>query len=117
LVVEDEDNNYDLVAQLLKSANLQCIRAGNGLEAIEIFKSGKDIELILMDIKMPLLDGKEAARRIKSVNQRVPIIAQTAYAMENDRKVMLSEGFDDYISKPIDIDRFYEILSRFLKPV
>ncbi|MFN8256083.1 MAG: ATP-binding protein [Bacteroidales bacterium] len=116
LVVEDEDNNYDLVAQLIKTANLQCIRAVNGLEALEIFRSGLDIKLILMDIKMPLLDGKEAARLIKSANSRIPIIAQTAYAMENDRRVILSEGFDDYISKPIDIDMFYEILSRFLKP-
>ncbi len=113
LVAEDEDSNFRLIEVLLKGTNVRILRAENGKEAIEKF-SENSIDLVLMDIKMPIMDGLIATQEIKKINKDIPVIAQTAYAMENDERICLESGCDDYISKPILQDKLFEILNKYL---
>lgn len=115
LIVEDEVTNYQFLESMLKDKNCQILRAINGKEAVEIFQENPPIDLIIMDIRMPVMDGIEATKRIKSLNARVPVIAQTAMAMEGDREKSLEAGCDDYISKPIIISEFLELVGKHLE--
>jgi CheY-like chemotaxis protein len=100
LVAEDEDYNYLFLEALLYSLNIDLLRANNGLEAVELCKTNKHIDLILMDLKMPVLDGFEATKQIKQFMPDIPIIAQTAYAMMIDKDKAFEYGCDDFICKP-----------------
>ncbi len=102
LVAEDEELNLLFIKEILKKSNFKILYAMNGLEAIELFQKYPEVRLVLMDLKMPVVNGFEAAKEIKKMNSRVPIIAQTAFAMPEDREKALMAGFDEYISKPIN---------------
>ncbi len=103
LIAEDEEVSFNFLTILLKHFNnLEILRAYNGVEAVDLAKKNPDIDLILMDIKMPTMSGYEATRRIREFNKEVVIIAQTAYALEGDREKTLAAGCDDYISKPVN---------------
>ena len=104
LVAEDEDSNFMLLEELLSGLNSNIIRAVNGLEAVEICKSNRQIDLVLMDIKMPVMDGYEATRQIRSFMPALPIIAQTAYTTDVDRNKALACGCNDFVSKPLKQD-------------
>jgi len=101
LVAEDEDSNFMLIKEFLSGFNANIIHAVNGIAAVNICKSDQPIDLVLMDIKMPLMDGYEAAKQIKEVRPNLPIIAQTAYSTEADKNKALACGCSDFISKPI----------------
>ena len=101
LIAEDDFPNFYLMKEFLSKTPLKIQYAENGAHAIELFKEGR-ADLILMDIKMPVLDGIDACAKIKEINPNVPIIALTAYAYENDKKRFLDRGFDGYLSKPVD---------------
>ena len=105
LVAEDEEFNFILIEEILSVSNLEILWAPNGLLAVEMFESRNDIDLILMDIKMPFMSGIEATSKIKSINKSVPIIAQTAFAMEEDEHRFRKLGFDDYITKPLCFEK------------
>ena len=100
MIVEDDDMNFTYLKEIISAAGMEITRASNGIEAIEI-ASKLNPALIVMDIRLPLMDGLEATRKIRETGNNVPIIAQTAYAMSEDKKVCLDAGCDDYISKPI----------------
>jgi PAS domain S-box-containing protein len=102
LVAEDEDYNFMLVEELLDTTNITIIRASNGIEAVEICKLNQQIDLVLMDLKMPVMDGYEATRRIREFMPALPIIAQTAYTTENDKNKAIACGCNDFISKPFN---------------
>ncbi|MEZ5069982.1 MAG: response regulator [Bacteroidales bacterium] len=112
LVTEDEEMNFFYLKTLLSKANAQVIRARNGQEAVDIMmqESGK-IDLILMDLNMPVMDGYEAMRIIKTRFPHIPIIAQTAYTLNNDRNKCIDAGFNDYISKPISRSVLYRLVN------
>jgi PAS domain S-box-containing protein len=101
LIAEDEDSNFMLLEELLSGLNIHIIRAINGLEAVEICKTNTHIDLVLMDIKLPLMDGYEATKQIKVFMPNLPIIAQTAYFTDIDKSKALACGCIDFISKPI----------------
>ena len=103
LVVEDDDVNFKFVETILLENQAQVLRANNGLQAVELCQSINKIDLILMDIKMPEMDGFEATRKIRSLNKQIPIIAQTAFALQEDREKCLEAGCDEHVTKPIDI--------------
>ncbi|MBN2612873.1 MAG: response regulator [Bacteroidales bacterium] len=113
LVVEDDDVNYKFIEAVLLENQARVIRAQNGLQAIELCKSINKIELILMDIKMPEMDGFEATRQIKALNKNIPIIAQTAFAMPEDRERCLRAGCDDHIEKPIEVENLLNKINKF----
>jgi CheY-like chemotaxis protein len=115
LVAEDEQSNFDFLKILLTRMNVKVLWAKDGLEAVNICESDPSIDLVLMDIKMPLLNGYEATRRIKSKRPNLPIIAQTAYAMISDKLEAENAGCDGYLSKPIKIYQITEVLEEHLK--
>ncbi|RPH26708.1 MAG: response regulator [Bacteroidales bacterium] len=114
LVAEDEDLNYNYMFELFSGTNFTIIRARNGFEAVELFKSIIQIDLVLMDIKMPIMNGYEATRKIKDINPKIPIIAQTAYAHESDKAKAFENGCDDYISKPFKKDMLISKINNLL---
>jgi len=101
LIAEDEISNFILLEEMLLDSGINIIRAVNGLEAVRLCQLNPNIDLVLMDIKMPEMDGYEATKRIKEFKPDLPIIAQTAYITEADRVKALACGCSDYISKPI----------------
>ena len=102
LVAEDEDYNFKLLKYILEKEGIKVLWAKNGLEAVEMFKENKSIDLVMMDIKMPLMTGIEAIIEIKKVNSSIPSIAVTAYAMDKDKTKCLDAGFDEYVTKPVN---------------
>jgi len=104
LIVEDDETSILYLETLLSSFNAELYFAVTGIEAIEQIKKHSDIDLILMDIKLPIMNGYEATRKIREFNKEVKIIAQTAYALEGDRKKALESGCDDYLPKPLNKD-------------
>ena len=99
LIAEDDESNYLLLFALLKR-DYQIIHAHDGIEAIQLFKNFPP-DAILMDIKMPVLDGYEATTEIRKLSEDIPILAITAYALEGDEQRILQNGFNGYLSKPI----------------
>jgi len=113
LVAEDEEFNYLYIKELLKKMDFKIIHAKDGQEAIEICKENPNIDLILMDIKMPVIDGDKAARIIRELKPELPIIAQSAYALEHER--LKYEGvFDDYITKPINKHELNQKIRKYI---
>ncbi|MBN1926298.1 MAG: response regulator [Prolixibacteraceae bacterium] len=102
LIAEDEEYNFMFIEELLSDESYTLIRANNGIEAIEICKSNSLIDLVLMDIKMPVMNGYEATKQIKKIRPDLPIIAQTAYSTESDKNKALESGCSDFISKPFN---------------
>ncbi|MBN1599440.1 MAG: PAS domain S-box protein [Bacteroidales bacterium] len=112
LIAEDEEANYNLLETVLSPTRAIIRWAKTGAEAISICEDDPSIDIVLMDIKMPDLNGLEATKKIKSINKKMPIIAQTAYAMSTDEDECLRAGCDDYIPKPLRID---DLLSKINK--
>jgi CheY-like chemotaxis protein len=101
LVAEDEIYNFQLIKEILSNKYI-LISADNGLEAVKKFKQYPEIDLILMDIKMPEMDGVTAMKEIKKIRADVPVIAQTAYALDDEKQEFMKSGFNDYITKPLN---------------
>jgi len=101
LIVEDDEVSEELISNLITPFCKEILKVKNGLEAIEICRNIPDIDLILMDIRMPVMEGYEATRRIRQFNKEGIIIAQTAYAITGEKEKALEAGCNDYISKPI----------------
>lgn len=114
LVVEDEEFNRIYFEELLHQIDCKVIVANNGLEALNLCKTNDKIDLVLMDIKMPLMDGYEATKEIKKIKPNLPIIAQTAFALLGDKNKSLANGCDDYISKPVKKDTLIELIKKHL---
>ena len=111
LVAEDEEYNMLYINELFSNTKINVIEAFNGKEAVSIAKNNPTIDLILMDIKMPFMNGFEAMNEIKAFHPSMPIIALSAFAMESDKEKALKDGFDDYLSKPIDRKKLFELIS------
>ncbi len=114
LVAEDVYDNYELLEMMLKKTQAGFLYAPNGKEAVELLKQHKSIDLILMDIQMPVLNGYEATREIRKENQTIPIIALTAHAYAEDRQKCMESGCSDFITKPIKKEELLNMISRYL---
>ncbi|MBP9491055.1 MAG: transporter substrate-binding domain-containing protein [Aliarcobacter sp.] len=117
LLVEDNVQNQEIATEFLQKANINIKIANNGKEAIEILEN-EEFDGVLMDCQMPILDGYEATRLIRKIEKLkdLPILAMTANAMEGDREKCINSGMNDYISKPLDFNKFYETLIKWIKP-
>ena len=121
LLVEDNEMNRQIACDILDDNGFIVFTAENGKQAVELMQNAKpgQYDLVLMDVQMPIMDGFAATRAIRMLpagyQSRIPIVAMTANAFEEDRKAALDAGMDEHISKPIDIDKMKYILSRFLK--
>ncbi len=114
LIVEDDENSYKYLNELLRKTEVEILHASNGVSAVEMVKENDSIDLVIMDIRLPLMDGIEATRLIKKHDRRIPVIAQTAYAMAGDKEKMQMAGCDDYVSKPINSQTILSTIHHFL---
>jgi len=115
LIVEDDETSEMLLSITAKEFSKEVIKARTGNEAIEICRTNPDLDLILMDIQMPDLNGYEATRQIRQFNKDVVIIAQTAYGLSGDREKAIEAGCNDYISKPINKDELLSLIQKYFK--
>jgi len=115
LIVEDDLVNSELLEVFLKRKNLKYLMAYSGEQALEIFEQHPEIDLVLLDIKLPKMNGEEVLLKMKAMRPHVPIIVQSAYVFDVDRIRFFEKGCDDYISKPIHKKLFYEKLAQWLK--
>ena len=113
LIPEDNDNNFFLFQELLKDMNVELIQARNGLEAIEYCDLNPDISLILMDIKMPVMNGEEAAVIVKARHPNIPIISQTAYGVYGVVSDKNKHHFAGFIEKPINVGNLKDIIRKY----
>lgn len=114
LIAEDEDSNFILLKEILKPTKITIERAKNGREAVSICRQQPPYDLVLMDIKMPEMDGLEATKLLKKLHPSVPVIAQTAYAMQEEKDKALAAGCSNVITKPILKKQLFEILAVYL---
>jgi CheY-like chemotaxis protein len=116
LVVDDDIRNVFALAQILEEREIEVFEAENGQVAIDVLKSNPDIDLILMDIMMPVMDGYAAMRTIRNTPgiNNVPIITLSAKAMKEDYQKAIDSGANDYISKPVDVQKFLTLLKIWL---
>ncbi len=113
LIVEDDEISLEFLSELLLPSKVSVLTAQDGRQAVSVFQSNAAIDLILMDVRLPILNGRDAMLEIKKIRNNVPIIAQTAFAMSGDREKYLEAGFDEYISKPIIMEEILSMISRF----
>jgi len=114
LIVEDDYSSLKYFEELLKRTNVQRLYATSGFQAIEICRENKNIDLILMDMQLPEINGYEATAKIKQFRKTTPIIAQTAYATLEDKDKCLAAGCDDYVSKPVSRKTLIAKMQKFL---
>ena len=115
LIAEDDPFSFQFLEILLKNYCDDIIHANNGKEAVDLCVRNPDIDLILMDVKMPVLDGNKATKNIRKFNQDVIIIAQTAYAFTDDQEKMMEAGCNDYITKPISEENLKAVINKWCK--
>ena len=113
LIAEDMDSNFELLNAIL-SSTYNLIRARDGIEAVSLFNDKKP-DLILMDIKMPNMDGLDATRIIRELSPNIPIIALSAYAYKQDTEEALAAGCNDFLAKPLSVAKLKQILNKWLK--
>ena len=112
LVAEDNDSNFILMTYILKKF-YQFERAKNGQEAVNMVENNA-YDLVLMDIKMPVMDGLEATRKIKATHPSLPVIALTANAFDSDRQMAMDAGCDEFLSKPISSELCLKTIAKIL---
>ena len=116
LIAEDTEINFVFLSEALKNTGVEIIHADNGEKAIEKIKDDPDIDLVLMDINMPKIDGFESTAKIREINKNIPIIAQTALSIDNAEEKSKEVGCDDFITKPIKLKSFLKLIDNYLKP-
>ena len=112
LIVEDDEISYSLLTRTLQKISYEVLHAITGVQAIEACRNNPDLDLVLMDIRMPQMDGNEATIKIREFNKDVIIIAQTAFGFSSDRQKTIEAGCNDYISKPINKNFLYELIKK-----
>jgi CheY-like chemotaxis protein len=114
LIAEDEETNFLFVEAILEDTKAELLWAKNGVDALNLLQGNSDIDLVLMDIKMPEMDGLMATQKIRQFNKEIPIIAQTAYAMTEDKNKCLKAGCNDYLTKPINHRILLSTIDKYL---
>ncbi|MBC8342862.1 MAG: response regulator [Bacteroidetes bacterium] len=114
LVVEDMETNHMLIDSILRRTNAQVLWAMDGETAIELCKEHESIDIVLMDIRLPGIDGYETTREIRKFRPDIPIVAQTAYVYHNNKHLVLDAGCDDLITKPIKKDVLLRKVNKYI---
>jgi CheY-like chemotaxis protein len=115
LIAEDNTNSEVLMRLVTNSFSNRTICVSTGYEAVEACRKNPDIDLVLMDVKMPVLNGYDATRQIRQFNKDVIIIAQTAFGMIGERERAIAAGCNDYIAKPIEVPKLLELIQKYFK--
>ena len=116
LIADDDIRNIYSLTNVLEEEGMNCLTAGNGRVAVKMLKENPAIEIVLMDVMMPEMDGFEATKEIRAISKfsKIPIIALTAKAMKGDREKCLAAGMSDYIAKPVNIDQLLSLMRVWL---
>jgi PAS domain S-box-containing protein len=114
LIIEDDLMSFELIKEALLRTNVYINHAIDGIMGLEILKNEKDYSLILLDIKLPKMNGYEVFKEIRKINNEIPVIAHTAYALDSEEQKILQMGFNGYISKPVNINNMLKILNQYL---
>ena len=114
LVAEDVESNYLFIEAVLRKTKAQLVWVQTGREALDYVRNNDDLDLILMDIQMPEMNGYEATREIKKLDKDLPVVAQTAYAMSGEKELSIQAGCDGYIAKPIRVQTLLEVIKDLL---
>ncbi len=114
LIAEDDSSNYMFLESLLRSTEAELIWARNGQQAVDIHAERDDLDLILMDIRLPEMNGLQATKKIRSTNKDIPIIALTAFAFADDREKSMEAGCTEHLSKPVKIEELKRVLQKYL---
>jgi len=114
LIAEDVESNFLYIKAVLSKLNAAIFWAKNGLEAVEICNNEPSIDLVLMDLQMPEMNGYEATRILKKKYPNLPVVAQTAFAMSDDREKAMDSGCDDYLAKPIKSKDLLAVVGKYL---
>jgi CheY-like chemotaxis protein len=114
LIVEDDLFNRMYLNELFEDAEYSVLEATNGTEAINLVKENPEIKLILMDIKMPVMNGDEALAYIKKIRLDLPVVALTGLAMEVEVAALFEKGFDTYLTKPVERNKLFEIINKYI---
>ncbi|MBL7966091.1 MAG: response regulator [Prolixibacteraceae bacterium] len=115
LIAEDVESNFLYLKAVLSKLNAKILWAKNGIEAVELCDQDNTIDLILMDLQMPEMNGYEATLVLKKKYPQLPIVAQTAFAMSDDREKALDAGCDDYLAKPIKSKDLLAVVGKYIK--
>ncbi len=115
LIAEDDWISFQYMRKLFEKSDITILHAENGEQAVELVKNNIDIDLILMDIRMPVMDGIEATKLIKQLRPHLPVFAQTAYAFSEEKTKILAVGCDEYLSKPLDSIELNGLINKYLK--
>ena len=113
MIAEDTPYNYEYLHSILQKTGANVIWAKDGIDVLKLYKNSQ-VDLILMDIQLPEINGYEATAQIRQSNQSIPIIAQTAYAMSEDRQKCLDSGCNDVLVKPIRMDDVLSTVAKYL---
>ncbi|MBN2275925.1 MAG: response regulator [Bacteroidales bacterium] len=117
LVAEDDEIGFIYLKELLSFYDISVLRANNGKEAVEMCKNNDEIQLVFMDIKMPEMDGLEAIQHIKQVRKSLPVIVQSAYAMNEDKERARKAGCEDYLTKPIKQNELNSVIKKYFDDI
>nr|MBD3622552.1 response regulator [Sunxiuqinia sp.] len=115
LIVEDNENSNSYFKAALHKFGVTTLSAENGKQAVQMFGENKQIDLVLMDLNMPEMDGFEATQKIKSMRPEVPVIAQSAYILSGEEKRSIEAGCDEFLAKPIRLSSLVDVLQRYLR--
>lgn len=113
LIVEDDLSSRLYLNKILEKTGAVLFNSGDGKEAVEMIYKNPDIDIVLMDIQLPVMDGYTAAKKIREIGKNTILIAQTAYGLSDDMEKILASGFDDYVIKPILSDQLITKLSGY----
>jgi len=115
LIAEDDEISFELYKARLEELDLNLLHAKNGQIAVDMVKKYPEIKLVLMDIRMPILNGYDATKQIREFNTEVPIIAQTAFALIPEQKAVIESGFTDFLSKPVEEEKLFGIIKKYME--
>ena len=112
LVIEDDEASYRLIEAALCIIGLKIIRAADGQEGVQLFVEN-NVDLVLLDIQLPVMDGYEVLKQFKKMKTEVPVIAQTAYSMSNEKDKCIELGCSDFLTKPLNIIQLRKVISKY----
>jgi CheY-like chemotaxis protein len=115
LIVEDEEVSRFFFEKVLKKTQANLFFVNDGIDAVNMIKQNTEIDVVLMDIRLPRMNGFEATVKIKEINPEMPIIIQTAYEMSSAKEEAIKSGCNDFITKPINISTLFSLLQKHLK--
>jgi CheY-like chemotaxis protein len=115
LLAEDDATNYEFIREICSNHPITLLRAFNGQEAVDLCTKNTEIDMVLMDIKMPIMDGYRASKMIKQTKPHLPIIALTAYSLPEEKELAYNSGCIDYLTKPVTVVQVIEIIKKYSK--